>query len=369
MNRASRVASKASSGFVLASASTWAHANGADIVRQRGIFVNPLGQFEIKGVASLMELVECRLWEETPHSALLLPTLMDLPLTLELGSDSELGHNTPDDPPPPSPAAGDVGAAMGLLAFEAPFFGLGSPGGYNGRPPAGGDEGHHASESPSVGGSSAPPTYPLGQLVGLGSAQEDPKPLEPQAFWSNSSGAALPQQQHPGQGHVLSTLGWTHQVSSGPRASADFSNLKESPARPPQVLPEGINRSVPLPLMGGHSSPQSPYRGLLSLAPRPNELNSGIRYQTLSIASPLRTPAMRLSETDGPSRPYPMSSRRSPVSAAGSQEVLADAGRMMSPDFASTGLKPLASGPGRTFILPVFSPSSGLPLRHGDGNM
>ena len=65
MNRASRVASKASQGLVLASASTWERASaspgGSALLREPlGVAGDDLGEFEMKGVAGPMALVCCR---------------------------------------------------------------------------------------------------------------------------------------------------------------------------------------------------------------------------------------------------------------------------------------------------------------------
>ena len=64
LNRASRVASKATAGLVLASAAAWSRACKHPAVSELGIGADLLGEFEMKGVAGPMTLVSCRMAEE-----------------------------------------------------------------------------------------------------------------------------------------------------------------------------------------------------------------------------------------------------------------------------------------------------------------
>ncbi len=65
MNRASRVASKADTGLVLCSTAAWHHASQRPDFAAMRIVADPLGEFEMKGVAGPMALVHCRFDAQT----------------------------------------------------------------------------------------------------------------------------------------------------------------------------------------------------------------------------------------------------------------------------------------------------------------
>lgn len=78
LNRASRMASKALGGLVLASAAAWSRARKHPAVSEHGIAADMLGEFELKGVAGPMTLVSCHMEQQV--AAVRAPAVQAVPV-------------------------------------------------------------------------------------------------------------------------------------------------------------------------------------------------------------------------------------------------------------------------------------------------
>ena len=306
LNRAARVASKASASFVLATSSTWALAEGSDTLKKRGIFANALGEFEMKGVASLMELVECCVEEDEPPSLpqgvrgglLAAPAVPVITLPQELsrgGPEPDVAESAELTDGVETPHAETIGSDSfdGSSTCPTAFQRTGEVGAFQ----HGGEGGAH------VHNNCQPEVEVYG---GGGGGRGDGSPLGHCSVIPPSAG-----------GSPISPPLREAIVIPPSAGGSPISPLRE--AGPPGSwwgMPSLISGGV------GKSSPSLTH-GLLSLAPRPNELNSGIRY--VAEKSRLHIPILRLS-AEG----------ELPFSAHG-----------MSHDSHQ----------------PLFSPSSGLPLK------